>query len=92
MRVEAQLLELYDYAWNKRGNSRKRQLHLEQRLCCFCIGAGVDVVESEWHSPAKLPSGRARSPARQQQQLPAKQQRQRQQPAAARQLQFIVTC
>ena len=83
-RIEEQFLGKFDYAWNARNNCRKRQLTLHQRFCCLCIASGVAVVESAWQSPAKSPSARApRSPAKQQQQ-------QRAQPAAARQLQFVV--
>lgn len=87
---EARFLSAFDYAWNARLNVRKRSLHLQQRWCCFCVAAGVELVEAEYVSPAKLQQqGGQRSPQqwRRQQRSPRKQR----QPPAAKQLQFVVS-
>lgn len=87
---EARFLSAFDYAWNARLNGRKRSLHLQQRWCCFCVAAGVELVEAEYVSPAKLQQqGGQRSPQqwRRQQRSPRKQR----QPPAAKQLQFVVS-
>ncbi len=82
VQVEASLLAKYDYAWNQRLNGRKRNIILQPRWCFFCITVGVEVVETQYQSPAK--GNRPSSPSKPA--LPSPQK-----PRAAKQLQFVVS-
>ena len=62
---EAKLLRKYDYCWNARQNTRKRNISIVSRSLCLCF-ASMHVIEEPVITPSDwaraLPSGRTAQP------------------------------
>lgn len=43
--VELEMLQRYDYAWNRKDNGSKRLLKLKQDYTCCCFASGVIIME-----------------------------------------------